>query len=187
MNTVRQCLVLIPRGCIRDNILAKFPADALHFYGSKGQKISIATSGLLYFTSGPGDVSHVWPLVITWMVQPSVFIRCILLWVATNVVKGRLFFITWDCFTNPGIFVLHLCWPLNCNMDGWGTVFIVLLGNLNRWSASLKNLRWCTSASFLVWCMDWASSNRKWISESQIVFCTKSYHYFKYNLFFFIS
>ena len=60
-------------------MLAKCPADALDFYGSKGQKTSIATSCLLYFTSGPGDVSHVWPLVIIWMIQPSVFIRDILL------------------------------------------------------------------------------------------------------------
>lgn len=144
MNTVWQCLVLIPHGCRRDNVLAKCIADALHFYGSKGQKTSRATSCLLYFTSGPQDVSHEWPVVIIWMVQPSVFITGILLWVAANV---GIFFIIGDCFTNLRIFVLHLCWPLNCNIDGWGTIFIVLLGNLNCWSASQKNVLWYWSAS----------------------------------------
>lgn len=74
MTTVRQCLVLIPHGCTGDNILAKFPADALHCYRSKRQKTSIAPSCPIYVTSGSGDVSHVWLLVIIWMVQRSLFI-----------------------------------------------------------------------------------------------------------------
>lgn len=137
MNTVRQCLVLIPCGCRRDNVSAKCIADARLFYGSKGQKTSTATSCLLYFTSGPQDVSHEWPVVIIWMVQ-TYCCELQLMW---------LFFIIGDCFTNLRIFVLHLCWPLNCNIDGWGTIFIVLLGNLNCWSASQKNVLWCWSAS----------------------------------------
>lgn len=148
MNAVRQCLVLIPHDCIGDNILAKCPAECTPFFWIKGPENK--------HSNVMPTVFHIWTwgcqsCVATcqiWMILPSVFIRDLLLWVAANVIKGRLFFINWDCFTKPRIFVLHLCWPLNCYMDGWGTVFIVLLGNPNRWRASLKNLQWCRSASF---------------------------------------
>ncbi len=158
-----------------NNILAMCPADALHFYGSKDQKTSIAASCLLYFTSGAQDVSHVQPLVIIWIFHPSVFIRGLLPWVTANaIILHTVRFL----FTNLRMFVLHWCWPQKCNIDGWGDIVIVLFRNLNHLSAILKNVQWCWSGS--LWYDTWTGSpNKKLNNESQIVFWTKSYNYFK--------
>lgn len=136
MNRVRQCLVLISH-------LGKMSSRCTPFLWIKGPENK--------HSNVMPTVFHIW----TWGCQSCVaachnlddsafvfYLRHTIV-SCSYVVKGILFSINWDCFTNLRIFVLHLCRPLTTWMD------VVLLGNLNHWSASLKNVQRCGSAS--VW------------------------------------